>query len=199
LVVLLVAVLGGAWLLGSLHAVSVPLEAALAAGLIALGIAVVVTARTDWSLSRQAWPLLAGVAMMVVLVTASSGLGVGPALRHVSFGTMSAEASPGRTIYGGMGTLHVDATKLAPGASVSVESVAGTTTVMPPPGVGLDIHARVLAGEICVFGVDAASGANASYSAVVRTGPSASSGSPIELSVRQVAGKVQIGRQSCQH
>ncbi|HET9076685.1 MAG TPA: hypothetical protein VFN68_07120 [Acidimicrobiales bacterium] len=190
---LLIVVFGSAWLLGAVNAVQVPTEGVVAIGLMVLGVAVIVTARTDWSLSRRAWPLWVGAALVVVAVTASSTFGIAGTLNHVSFGAMQRTAVAGRTVYGGFGNLSVDGTALAPGARVTVESAAGRTDISTPPGVPVEVHARVLAGQVCVGGQAPARGLDATVDGLFRSGAA----QPVTLDVHQLAGDVIIDGGRC--
>ncbi len=190
---LLIVLFGAAWLIGALGALRLPLEGVVAAGLMILGLAVIVTARTDWSLSRHIWPVWLGAGLLVVLIATSSTLGVGGALNHVSFGNMNRVGTPGSTVYGGFGHLSVDARGLPPGATLTVKSAAGQTYVTTPPGVPLDLRARVGAGRVCVGGRPQASGVEADVRQRFGTGPAAA----VTLRVNQLAGEVVIDGPGC--
>lgn len=197
----LAVLFGTAWLLGSVGAVHVPAEAVVAAGLVLLGAAVVVTARTDWSLSRHRWPVWAGAGLVGVLIATSSTFGVDGSLRHVSFGHMSVVAVPGGTVYGGFGRLDVDASGLKPGQAVTVESVAGQTDIRTPPGAALTVDARVVGGRICVFGRDVADGVGAGFDQLVSAPGAPTNSAPpagaITIRVHQMAGEVVVGGTGC--
>ena len=207
----LAALFGTAWVLGAVGAVHVPLEAVVAVGLMLLGAAVVVTARTDWSLSRRSWPVWVGAVLLVVLSATSATFGVEGSLRHVSFGTVDAVARPGSTVYGGFGDLNVDARSLRPGDHLMVQSVAGDTRIDPPTGAQLLVDVRLLGGQICVAGRDVADGAGARYEQLVAATPapvpqtgtassqatSGSQGSAVVIEVHQTAGRVEIGGPGC--
>lgn len=202
----LAVLFGGAWLLAAVGAVHVPAEAVVAVGLMLLGAAVVVTARTDWSLSRRSWPLWLGGLLVVVLAATSATFGVEGSLRHVSIGTMNITARPGATVYGGVGDLTVDAGGLRPGDHITVESVAGNTVVNTPAGADLFVDARLVGGQICVAGHDLADGAGARVQKLVTPAPGSGSGgtapalagsSPIVIDVHQMAGRIQIGGPRC--
>ena len=199
----LVVVFGVAWLLSGLGAIHVATEAVLAAGLMLLGAAVIVTARTDWSLSRHAWPVIVGVVLVVGLFATSASFGVTGALSHLSFGDMqSAAGANGGTVYGGFGQLTVNATDLKPGATLHVQSVAGQTTIDVPSGRPVLVQGKVLAGQVCVNGRSYASGIGAS-SPPVQVPAAApnqldqSSGPPATIYVHQLAGQVVIGSGGC--
>lgn len=220
----LVVVFGVAWLVSGLGAVHLATEAVLAAGLMLLGAFLIVTARTDWSLSRHAWPVLLGLLLVIGLFATSSSFGVSGALSHLSFGDMHTQASSGGTVYGGFGQLTVDATHLKPGTTLHVQSIAGETRVDLPPGETAVVQGKVLAGQVCVNGNAYASGVGASSPevSVQPTQPSGSSGSsspgssgsqsgtggnqlvqspaqPVTIDVHQLAGEVVIGSSGCHH
>ena len=191
---MLILLFGSAWLVGAVHALSVPVEAVIAVGLMLLGAAVIVTARTDWSLSRHAWPLWVGAGLVVALIAVSSTLGIGSSLDHVSFGTMQRTAYPDRTVYGGFGDLTVDAASVPAGSAVTVESAAGQTNITTPPGVPVVLHARVLAGRVCVNGARQAQGLEAGVDELFGAGPAVA---PLSLTVHQLAGQIIIDGGGC--
>lgn len=154
----------------------------------------IVTARTDWSLSRHSWPLWVGAGMVVALIAVSSTLGIAGSLDHLSFGTMQQTARPGGTVYGGFGNLTVDATSVPAGSSVTVESAAGETRITTPPGVPVELHARVLAGQVCVYGSPEAQGLEAGVDQLFGSGTAAA---PLTLTVHQMAGQVIIDGGGC--
>jgi hypothetical protein len=196
---LLVLLFGVAWLMGALRLVHLSAEGVVAAGLMLLGAAIIVTGRTDWSLSRRSWPVLVGVGLIAVLVLTSSAFGVAGVLGDVSFGSMSATAAPGdTTIHGGFGDLRVNAAGFTSG-TLTVKSVAGQTFVSGsgPGGAlpeDLQVDARVVAGQICFNGQRVADGVGASWHSAP-TPPPASG--PYALDVHQVFGQIQIGSRGC--
>lgn len=198
LVGLLVVVFGLAWLLTAAGVVHLSVESVVACGLILLGAAMVIGGRTDWSISRHAWPILLGVVMVVVLFATSSTFGVPGALSHMSFGDMTATARSGSTVYGGFGKLTVDATGVGPGGTVHVESIAGLTDIEVPDGVALTVDAKVLAGQVCIHGRTYTSGIGASTGQVTWQPPaSAVPFRPITVDVHQSLGQIRIGSESC--
>ena len=195
LAALLVVVFGVAWLVGGLGAIHLSTEAVLAAGLMLLGAALVVTARTDWSLSRHAWPVMLGGVLVVGLLATSTTFGVNGALSHMSIGSMNKTAPVhGGTVYGGIGQLKVDATKVAGGSTIDVQSIAGQTLISVPPGS--TIQGKVLAGQICVAGSAPSSGIGAGVSTSAPTDPS-STAAPITVDVHQLAGQVIVNGSRC--
>jgi hypothetical protein len=191
---------GVAWLIGATSILHVSIEAVVAIGLMLLGASLVVTGRTDWSLSRRSWPVWLGIALIGVLVVTSSAFGLGGALDSVSFGNKTVPAQGGAlptgTVHGGFGNLVVDLRGASNSGTVKVVSVAGNTTVKLPPDATVDIDARVVGGQICVNGRDVADGVGAQY----HTDPHASSTGPsqtIALHVHQVFGQILINGTGC--
>ena len=206
---LLAVLFGVAWLLGAVHALHVSVAAVLAVGLMLLGASLIVTGRTDWSLSRKSWPVWLGAGMVVALVATSSAFGIDGALQDVSFGTMNRTASANHTVHGGFGNLVVDASNLGPGDTLNVDSVAGQTTIQNlPANTDVTVDARVLAGQICVDGSDASNGVGASASRHFTT-PQVPNGAtpsnpaslaatePITVNVHQVFGQIVVGGPGC--
>jgi hypothetical protein len=203
---LLAVLFGVAWLLGAVHAVQVSVAAVVAIGLMLLGAALIVTGRTDWSLSRKTWPVWLGAGMIVVLAATSSAFGTAGALQDVSFGNMIRTATANHTVHGGFGKLTVDAGQLKPGDTLDVDSVAGQTTIQDlPSNTDVTVDARVLAGQICVNGSNAADGVGASASRHFTTplepngtaGPNQVSSVPITVNVHQTFGQILVGGSGC--
>lgn len=192
LAALLVVMSGVAWAAGVLGLAHLAPEAVLAAGLMLLGASLIVTARTDWSLSRHAWPVVVGVVLVAGLFATSSSFGVAGALSHVSFGDMTAAAAPGRTVYGGFGQLTVTVPTGYASDSVRIESVAGNTVVSLPADVTATVHARVLAGQVCING-HLSNGVGATETEQVGNGAR-----PLTVEVHQLAGQVLIVSRGCQ-
>ncbi len=189
---LLAVLFGLAWLLGALHALHLPVESVVAVGLMLLGASLVVTGRTDWSLSRRSWPVWLGFGLVAVLIATSSTFGLGRAAQGVSFGNRAVVVStPGRTVQGGFGQLLVDASGLTSGTA-HVQSVAGRTIVDPPSATGLKVNAHLFAGQICVDGRAVAEGIGASTTQLVGTGPATAT-----LDVHQMFGQIVIGSPGC--
>jgi hypothetical protein len=189
---LLAVLFGVAWLLGALGAIHVSIEGVVAVGLMLLGASLIITGRTDWSLSRRTWPMWLGAGLVAVLVATSSTFGIGNALQSVQFGNMSSTPPTGATVHGGFGNLTVQASHMVGGDTVHIDSVAGNTVVTELPKlVPVHVNARVLAGQICVFGHNAGNGVGANTNQTVT--PSGASGTPITLDVHQVFGQISIG------
>jgi hypothetical protein len=190
-----VVVFGTAWLVGGLGLVHLSVEAVLAVGLMLLGAALVVTGRTDWSLSRHAWPVVLGALLVVGLFATSSSFGVDGALANFSVGTTNSRPTGNQTVYGGLGQLNLDLRNAAPGSTINVETIAGETFITPPAGRPVVVRSRILAGQICVQGHSQAGGIGAS------TGPitlnSAVPGKPVTVEVHQLAGQIAVGANGC--
>ncbi|HLY81398.1 MAG TPA: DUF308 domain-containing protein, partial [Acidimicrobiales bacterium] len=74
---LLAVVFGLAWLAAGSHLLRVSGEAVLAVALMVLGAATVITARTDWALSRRKWPIWLGAGLVIVLIGTWTSPGFG--------------------------------------------------------------------------------------------------------------------------
>ncbi len=158
---MLAVLFGVAWIFGASHAVTIPLEAVVAVGLMVLGAALVVTGRTDWSLSRRHWPVWLGIGMILVLFATSSTFGLHNVGRDLSIGDTrytaptSAEQLPS-VIHGGFGTFRVDLSPLqAPlseARTVEVDAAAGVIDLQLPNGVPVHLDARLLGGVVCAAG-----------------------------------------------
>lgn len=200
---LLAVLFGTAWLIGALGVLHVSIEAVVAIGLMLLGASLVVTGRTDWSLSRRSWPVWLGVGLIAALVATSSTFGLGGALDSVSFGNKSvssqAGALPAGTVHGGFGNLMVDLSSATGSGTVKVVSVAGNTTVEVPTSATVRVDARVVAGRICVGGRDVADGVGAQYHGQYHDGQPSSGAttSSVVLDVHQVFGQILVGGQGC--
>jgi hypothetical protein len=147
LISLLLVLVGLAWLGSASGVVSLSLETVLAAVLVVLGAAMVVTARTDWSLSRRHWPVWLGIAVLI-LVIASAGQG---GLSRLHFGTITASpaaAELGTPVTNVAGPITVNLPTAAPPKNVTlhVHDVFGPVSVVvpqnPPYTVRVDAHAR---------------------------------------------------------
>lgn len=186
---MLAVLFGVAWLISALGVWHLSVEAVVALGLMLLGASLVVTGRTDWSLSRRSWPVWLGAGLIVVLVATSTTFGIGGALNSVSFGNTSVTPTTPGKIHGGFGNLTVDASHMTPG-TYNITSIAGQTTVKNiPPNDHVYINARVVGGQICITGRDAGNGLGVH----VHQDLNPAGAQTITLDVRQVFGQVQIG------
>jgi hypothetical protein len=190
---MLAVLFGVAWLIGTLGAWHLSIEAVVAVGLMLLGASLVVTGRTDWSLSRRSWPVWLGIGLIAVLVSTSTTFGIGGALNSVSFGNTSVTPTEPGKIHGGFGNLTVNASRMTRG-TYKIASVAGQTFVTNlPSNKHIHIDARVVAGQICINGREAGSGVGTQ----VHQDINPSKTPTINLDVRQVFGQVQIGTGGC--
>jgi hypothetical protein len=198
---MLVVLFGVAWLIGATNVLHVSIEGVTAVGLMLLGASLVVTGRTDWSLSRRSWPVWLGVGLIVVLVATSSTFGLGSSLSSVSFGDMSrtialGQPAPG-AIHGGFGDLTVKLNgDLAHNETLKVVSLAGQTTVDVPenPGYNITYDAKVVGGQICADGTPS-NGLNAHSRGTI--GPIVAGAPTVNLDIRQMFGQVVIGSGGC--
>lgn len=158
---LLAVVFGVAGLAAGTGAVHVSAEAVVAIALMVLGGVMVVTARTDWALSRRTWPIFGGAVLGVALVAvAVTPLPVG--FRHLQFGSdavapSSWSALPA-TIHGGAGRSVVDlsaiASPLPAPRTVVVDNAAGRMEIDLPVSLRAIVHASIAAGDIDIAGVN---------------------------------------------
>lgn len=188
---ILAVLFGVAWLVSAIGAVHVSVEAVVALGLMLLGAALVVTGRTDWSLSRRSWPVWLGAGMILVLIVTSSSFGVGNAISHMSFGNQSIAPIGSQTINGGFGNLTVDLSNVKPGSTLNIDSIAGETIINNPPQ-NLRVDAHVAAGQICGAALP-----NQSSGLGVSVSTGSQSVSTIDLNIHQVFGQVVVGKNNC--
>jgi lysylphosphatidylglycerol synthetase-like protein (DUF2156 family) len=164
---LLAVVFGLAWLAAGTHVAHVSTEAVIAVALMVLGAATVVTARTDWALSRRSWPVIGGAVLALGLLAFSASPGLPVGFRHLEVGarTISPTTWDGvpSVVHSGFGKTVIDLTQLPlplPGArSLAVDSAAGRLEINVPADLAVVLDARVSAGMIDVDGV-AVSGVN---------------------------------------
>lgn len=195
-----------AWLVDSSHLARVSVEGVAAIGLMFLGAALIVTGRTDWGLSRRAWPVWLGLGLVVVLIASSGSFGLDHAGEGVTFGSRSVTptgtfAQLPAQIHGGFGALTVDLSHvkgtLHRDRTVDVVSLAGRIRVAVPPGTRVHLDARVVGGVICVDGHAADHGLNARADEDLGPHPGADSNQrTLTLDVRQAFGRVDVGQGS---
>ncbi len=189
-----------AWLIGATGALHLSVEGVVAIGLMVLGAALVVTGRTDWSLSRRSWPMWLGAALIVLLIATSSTFGLGGALSSVSFGDKSLTATPGTTVHGGFGDLTVTLPPITQDSSIKVVSVAGRILINSPPNgsaYNVRVKSRVFAGQICVNGRNAADGLGAANQQTIPTGRPVAGPPTLTLDVHQMFGQILIMGPGC--
>jgi hypothetical protein len=200
----LAVLFGVAWLIGATGIMHVSIEAVVAVGLMLLGASLVVTGRTDWSLSRRSWPVWLGLGMILVLVATSTTFGLGGTLNGISFGDRSVAVSttaglPTQAVHGGFGNLTVDVSgnSLVNSDTLRIVSVAGNTTVNLPakPGYDVSVNARLGAGQICVDGHSVSQGFTPHYKGTISV--SSATAPTLTLDVHQMAGQIFIGGSGC--
>ena len=195
LVGLLAVVFGLAWLAAAAHLASVSTEAVLAIALMVVGATTVVTARTDWALSGRTWPMVAGAAVAVVLLTSSAGLPVG--FRHLQFGARTLDPTAWTdlpaVLHGGFGRTQIDLSGLpapAPAArTLAVDNAAGRLEIVVP-NVPVIVHAQMAAGQLQVNGVTSAGTSRR----VTETLNPTAAGPPLTLNVDAGFGSVDISQ-----
>lgn len=196
----LAVLFGLAWLFSAVHAIHVSFEGVVAVGLMTLGAAMIVTGRTDWSLSRKSWPVWLGLALILMLIATSSTFGIGSGVHNVSFGDKTVTATDGQHISGGFGTLTVDARSLTNGGHLTVANIAGTVRVSLPPGVQTVLNARVGAGEICANGRHQNDGVSAEAHTTIPPASQPPTGNPppvLTLNVHESTGQIVVGGAGC--
>lgn len=190
--------IGGAWLLAVLGIARLPVEAVVGLALIVLGASIVITGRTDWSLSRRGWPLWAGAALLLIAFVTSNATSFGqPQLRlhagNSSFTATSWDSLPTK-VTGGAGNVTIDLSHLkgAPphAETLDVASAFGNIHVLLPPDADVAFQGRVVAGQVCDNGATLGSGGGVVVSnQVIQQKP----GPVLTLDVKEVFGQVDIG------
>jgi predicted membrane protein len=162
--------------------------------LMVLGAVMIITARTDWGLSRRRWPVFLGAGLLVVLAASSSGVG------QLSFGDTSYTytGAPLRPeVRGGFGNVTVDlrrlgAAALGSGRTLTISNFAGNVALALPAATDLtlDLSGRIFGGDACFNGQRLASGVGRTFAQVIQ-GPA---GAPtLHLRVRDGFGIIRIG------
>jgi hypothetical protein len=199
---LLAVLFGVAWLIGATGALHLSIEGVVAVGLMVLGAALVVTGRTDWSLSRRSWPVWLGAALIAVLVATSSTFGLGGALSSVTFGNKSVPATVGSTVHGGFGNLTVTLpSRVQSGATIKVASVAGNIFIKPPATMSepyhVSVNARVFGGQVCMNGSSTDKGLGVHTQPAFNVGQPGPNSPTLNLDVHQVFGQILINGEGC--
>jgi hypothetical protein len=195
LISLLLVLVGLAWLGTASGVVSLSLETVLAAVLVVLGAAMVVTARTDWSLSRRHWPVWLGI-IVLVLVMLSAGSAGGLSRLHFGPTTVSPAVndlgSP-ITNFAGPITVTLPATAPKDGTTLTVHDVFGPVSVNLPanPTYRVAVDARSRFGPVTVSG-DGGGGGMFSHKTAMIGAPS---GPTLHLDVGDVFGPVTVTQQ----
>jgi hypothetical protein len=152
LVSLLLVLAGLAWLVSETHLFNVSLEAVLAVALAILGAGMVVTARTDWNLSRRSWPVWIGAALLVVLLAASNSNRIDAGLSSLNFGPSNFSpttwTSAKTSVDNFAGPISVDLVTLSPPADAAAETLTirdtfGPITITLPQTPGYHIHLKM--------------------------------------------------------
>lgn len=193
---------GLAWLSSTSGVFEVSLEGVLAAVLVIIGATMVLTARTDWALSRRAWPVLAGAVVILVLVgTSSAGTAIGAHLSSMQFGpqstapTLWADAATPITNLAGPVTVNLLAVSPQPGDRdevLRIRTTAGPVdlTVPTQPPYHLRIHTRVAFGPVRIDDRQVSSGNFSDYTVDY---PSAGAAGPLlDVEVSAGAGPVTL-------
>jgi hypothetical protein len=197
---LLAVVFGLAWLAAGTHVLQLSAEAVLAVALMIVGVTTVLTARTDWALSRRSWPVLLGAGLVFALILASASPRFPGGFRDMRVGSRTlmysswAELPP--TINGSVGRTVVDLTSLSPPLpatqAVHIGGI-GLIVVRLPPGVHVVIDAHVGAGSINLSGEQVANGLS---STTHRELNPLAAGPALELDINSGVGSVQVEQPS---
>ncbi len=146
---LLLVLVGLAWLASAAGIASLSLETVLATVLAVLGAVMVITARTDWSLSRKAWPVWLGLAVLVLVIASANSGGIGSSLSTLHFGPTAAtptawvDAATPLTNFAGPITLDLRSLPVGGGDQVlKVRDVFGPISVVVPASPRYRIHIR---------------------------------------------------------
>jgi hypothetical protein len=162
-----------------------------------VGVTTVLTARTDWALSRRSWPVLLGAGLVIALILASASPRFPGGIRHMRIGGRTliysswGELPP--SINGSVGRTVVDLTMLsAPpptNQTVHIDGGIGLVVVRLPSGVHVVVDAHVGAGSINVGGQQVANGL--SPTTRQERNPQAT-GPTLELDINSGVGSVQL-------
>ena len=155
----LALVFGLAWLITRIHLASPSAETIIALALMLVGGAMVVTARTDWALSRRAWPALIGGVLVIAALSASPSFGLGNwsdfrVGDHSATYTSWAEVPS--VIKGGVGHTDIDLTgvhdPLPADRTIEIRNTVGEVEVEVPAGVRTIVDAHLAVGDIQLNG-----------------------------------------------
>ncbi|MHB8465201.1 MAG: hypothetical protein ACYDH6_14390 [Acidimicrobiales bacterium] len=145
---LLLVLSGLAWLVSQTHLFDVSAEAVLAIALAVLGAGMVITARTDWSLSRRHWPVWLGAGLLVVLIAAANSAEISGGLSSLNMGPESFQPANWTAAKGEVdnfaGPIDVDLTSLpgnpAADERLVVRDVFGPVRVTVPASPPYHLH-----------------------------------------------------------
>jgi hypothetical protein len=197
---LLLVILGLAWLASETGVFTISLEAALAMLLAVLGAVMVVTARTDWSLSRRHWPVWLGMGLLVVLLVSANGNAISSGLSSLHFGPVDRTFTTwptGRTDVSNLaGPIEVDLRSLTAAGTAHDETVRIRNTFGPidvelpanaPQTYTIHVNAHTAFGPLSVPGTPSSGGTFSNGSA------NWGSGKPtITLDIRNAFGPVDV-------
>jgi hypothetical protein len=160
---LLLVLVGLAWLGSAAGVVSLSLETVLATVLVVLGAGMVVTARTDWSLSRRHWPVWLGLVVLVLVIASANSGGLANGVSNLHFGPTNAAPTSwtdmATPITNFAGPITIDLTTVTPGnanATLRVHDVFGPIGVTLPasPMFRVLIRAHTSFGPVSLLGAD---------------------------------------------
>jgi hypothetical protein len=193
---LLAVVFGLAWLAAGTHVLQLSAEGVLAVALMIVGATTVITARTDWALSRRAWPVLLGAGLVFALIVASVSPRFPGDMRHLRVGSRSLVFASWnevpQNIDGSIGRTVVDFSALPQpptSETVQISGGVGPVEVVIPSNIHVLLHARVGFGSIKIAGSRLANGMSPSTAEDLN--PSAG-GPTLSLDINAGMGPVRV-------
>ncbi|GAC1477723.1 MAG: hypothetical protein NVS1B12_13310 [Acidimicrobiales bacterium] len=123
----------------------------LAVVLTLIGAAMVLTARTDWALSRRAWPVLVGAVVLALLLVNTNGGAIQERLSTLQFGpqdrTITTWADAATPINNFAGPVTVDLVSLTPqptdgNETLRINATAGPIDLTVPAHPAYHLHVR---------------------------------------------------------
>jgi len=148
LISILLVLVGLAWLGSQSRLLQISTETVLAVVLALIGAAMVLTARTDWGLSRRIWPVLIGAVVLAMLLVNTNATAIGDQLSSLQFGpqtqTLTAWSDAATTIDNFAGPVRVDASALraagTPVETMRITDVFGPIEVILPSNLQYRVH-----------------------------------------------------------
>jgi hypothetical protein len=190
-----------AWLAAGTHLLQLSAEGVLAVALMIVGVTTVLTARTDWALSRRSWPVLLGAGLVFALILASASPRFPGGFRHMGVGaqdlTFSSWDQLPPNIHGSVGRTVVDFTALSTppptDQMVHIDGGLGALIVRLPAGVHVVVDAHVGAGSVIVGDRQVANGLSPSTHQDLNQ---QASGPTLALDINSGVGSVRLEQSS---
>ena len=139
---------GLAWLGSQSSLLQISTETVLAVVLALIGATMVLTARTDWGLSRRLWPVLVGAVVLAMLLVNTNATAIKNQLSSLQFGpqsqTITTWPAAATTIDNFAGPVRVDASGLreagTPVETMRITDVFGPIEVILPANLQYRVH-----------------------------------------------------------